>query len=270
MSDIETLPGGDRWKIGQTVFEFTYANKSTVDRFDLRKPPQLVERYIELCRTFRGAAVVELGIAAGGSTALLALLAEPRKLVSLELDPEPVPALAELIDVSDLTGRVHPYYGVDQADRGRLREILDLEFGEEPIDLVIDDASHFYAETRASFEVLFPRLRPGGLFVIEDWTADHVRYKWVIAAMADKGSPRAAELEQRLGEVMKQREQGLGPFPLHRLAAELMQVCMRDQIIDEVTVDSNWVTVRRGPAPLDPGDFRLRDHHDDDWQWILA
>ena len=26
-----------------------------------------------------------------------------------------------------------------------------------------------YAQTRASFEVLFPRLRPGGLYIIEDW-----------------------------------------------------------------------------------------------------
>ena len=39
----------------------------------------------------------------------------------------------------------------------------------EPLDLVIDDASHLYGPTMASFEVLFPRLRPGGLYVIEDW-----------------------------------------------------------------------------------------------------
>ncbi len=39
----------------------------------------------------------------------------------------------------------------------------------EPIDVVIDDASHLYEPTRASFETLFPLLRPGGLYLIEDW-----------------------------------------------------------------------------------------------------
>ena len=31
------------------------------------------------------------------------------------------------------------------------------------------DASHWLEETRTSFEILFPRLRPGGVYVIEDW-----------------------------------------------------------------------------------------------------
>jgi hypothetical protein len=36
--DVEVrMPGGDRWQIGDTVFEYTYEKQSTVDRFDLRK-----------------------------------------------------------------------------------------------------------------------------------------------------------------------------------------------------------------------------------------
>ena len=42
-----------------------------------------------------------------------------------------------------------------------------------PLDLVIDDASHMYQPTKASFEALFPCLRPGGLYVIEDWAWTH-------------------------------------------------------------------------------------------------
>ena len=38
-----------------------------------------------------------------------------------------------------------------------------------PLDLVIDDGSHLLEETRTSFETLFPRLRKGGLYVVEDW-----------------------------------------------------------------------------------------------------
>jgi hypothetical protein len=41
------------------------------------------------------------------------------------------------------------------------------------LDFVIDDASHTYEHTRRSFEILFPLLRPGGLYLIEDWAWAH-------------------------------------------------------------------------------------------------
>ena len=37
------------------------------------------------------------------------------------------------------------------------------------LDLVIDDASHELHATKASFETLFPLLRSGGWYIIEDW-----------------------------------------------------------------------------------------------------
>ena len=37
----------------------------------------------------------------------------------------------------------------------------------------MDDASHTYEETRASFEFLFPLLSPGGIYVVEDWSWAH-------------------------------------------------------------------------------------------------
>jgi hypothetical protein len=43
------------------------------------------------------------------------------------------------------------------------------EFGQDPLDLVIDDASHLYGPSLATFETLFPALREGGLYVLEDW-----------------------------------------------------------------------------------------------------
>jgi hypothetical protein len=33
---------------------------------------------------------------------------------------------------------------------------------------------HQYEETRRSFEILFPRLREGGLYIIEDWQSSHL------------------------------------------------------------------------------------------------
>ena len=48
----------------------------------------------------------------------------------------------------------------------------------DELDLVVDDASHTYEETRSSFEFLFPLLSPGGIYVIEDWSwAHHSAYQ---------------------------------------------------------------------------------------------
>ena len=58
-----------------------------------------------------------------------------------------------------------------------LRQIILRELADE-LDLVVDDASHTYEETKASFEFLFPLLRPGGIYVIEDWSwAHHPNYQ---------------------------------------------------------------------------------------------
>ncbi len=39
----------------------------------------------------------------------------------------------------------------------------------DPIDIVIDDCSHVAAPTRLAFDTLFPHVRPGGFYAIEDW-----------------------------------------------------------------------------------------------------
>ncbi len=64
------------------------------------------------------------------------------------------------------------YYRTSQDDEAKLEEILAQEF-DGPLDLVLDDASHDYQLTRASFEILFPRLRAHGWYAIEDWQWAH-------------------------------------------------------------------------------------------------
>src|SRR5262249_2589211 len=76
------------------------------------------------------------------------------------------------IEARQLQQRIATHWSVDQADAARLRAIVQREFN-GPLDLVIDDASHQYGPTKASFETLFPLLRPGGLYIIEDWAWAH-------------------------------------------------------------------------------------------------
>ena len=64
--------------------------------------------------------------------------------------------------------RIKAYYGVSQTDRTRVEAIIDAEFADTPIDVIIDDASHLYRPTKEAFEIAFPRLKPGGSYVIEE------------------------------------------------------------------------------------------------------
>ena len=42
-----------------------------------------------------------------------------------------------------------------------------------PFDIIIDDGSHQNQDITASFEYLFPRMKPGGVYVIEDTTCTY-------------------------------------------------------------------------------------------------
>ena len=44
-------------------------------------------------------------------------------------------------------------------------------------DLIIDDGSHLWAHQRITFETMFPLLRPGGMFVIEDLETSYWKAK---------------------------------------------------------------------------------------------
>ena len=160
-------------------------------RLVVRKTRELVERYVALCEATQPKRIVELGINRGGSTALLSELTRPERLVAVELATEAAPLLTDYIAEHGLGDVVRPHYGVDQADRPRLTEIVDHELGAAALDLVVDDASHRYEPSRTSFEVLFPRLRHGGIYVIEDWSSQH-RYADMMVESLAHDSPEAA------------------------------------------------------------------------------
>jgi predicted O-methyltransferase YrrM len=268
------------------------------DHFMVLKPMELLEKYAALLSTVVGANIVELGVYEGGSAALAACLAKPAKLVAIDLEAEPPAALVELIDRLDASSSVRLHLGVDQGDRETVQRILDDEFGDEPIDLVVDDASHLYGPTLASFEQVFPRVRPGGLFIVEDWrwhdnissgfraavldpaAADH---QHALDALGDVVAD-APGFEARLAELLRDAPPDVvaqfeaaaeaeaspasapppppaAPPSLTRLALELVMArAWSGDIVESVAVDSNWTVVTRGPADLDPATFRLHDH----------
>lgn len=56
----------------------------------------------------------------------------------------------------------------DQTDSGRLKEIC-LAHAAGGLDIIVDDASHIGQYSAASYAALFPYLKSGGLYIVEDW-----------------------------------------------------------------------------------------------------
>jgi predicted O-methyltransferase YrrM len=224
---------------------------SSNDHFMLAKPRHMVERYEELMSRLRPKRIVELGIFQGGSAALFALLARPDRLVALDIQSDPVPALDHFIDERDLRDRVRTYYGFDQSDGDGLRRLVADEFGDRPIDLVVDDASHRLGPTRASFNVLFPHVRPGGVYVIEDWSGLHV----IDAALQAQIAVDPTVREQLEDQVRAGRKVDT---PLSVLLFELiLAAAYAPQVIEEILVADGWAQAVRGREAVDPDTFEV-------------
>ena len=205
---------------------------STPERFCIRKARPEIERLERLLAERQPESVFELGIHKGGSTALIAQLAAPATMIAIDVGPESDGAgLAGFLAARRETGTTAIHWGVDQSDGERLAAIAAEALGEGGLDLVIDDASHLAEPTRASFDALFPLLRPGGLYLIEDWS-------WAHAPI----------------NLWPDRE------PLSGLVLELAMGCGHaPEALDSLEVDGSWAVATRGPAELDPASFSLRE-----------
>ncbi len=216
----------------------TYACRPRTDpfpsknmRFCLRKPREVVERYEELLRRLQPQRIFEVGLYQCGSTALIAQLVRPEKLIGIDLDERGVPEMRRFATEVGLERSIGLHWGVDQADGKRLRKIVRKEIGSAPLDLVIDDASHLLEQSRATFDALFPLLRPGGEYVLEDWA-------WAHAPMVHWPALQ----------------------PLTGLVAEATIACAHiPDVVAGVEIDRPWAVIRRGNAQLDPKTFSIKN-----------
>ena len=206
-----------------------------------------MERYVALIADLKPQRIFELGILQGGNTLFFAELARPRRIAAI--DRLPLESfkrkLQGYVGSAGLADVVRLYGEVDQADRLRLAGIVDEAFGGAALDLVVDDCSHLYEPTRASFNELFPRFRPDGAYVIEDWRWAHVGPEY---------------------------PQGLfpGEVPLTRLVFEVVLAlpCVPG-LIAEISVGPEAVVIRRGDARIDPSTFDVSTSPDSSGRALL-
>lgn len=138
------------------------AGKYDTDKAD---HPHYLQQYEEYFRPLldKDIRLLELGVYKGGSLLLWRDYFGRGLIVGLDL---------QSIKLDDPTGRIRVYEGMQQD-----RELLDRiarETAPEGFDVIIDDCSHIGELTRISFWHLFDNhLKPGGIYVIEDWSASY-------------------------------------------------------------------------------------------------
>jgi predicted O-methyltransferase YrrM len=231
-------------EIGDTHFLLTIdrgdwkANESDADRFILAKTKWMVESLASRAPD-RVDNIVDLGIFKGGSVALFHELFSPKHLVGIDREVDRVDALDQFIARHTLGDVVHLYYGTSQDDRARLTSIVHENFGDEPLDLVVDDCSHMYEQTKASLDILLPRLREGGLYLIEDWAWAH----WPAEHWQGATHQFAAERT-----------------PLSKLILELaMVVGSRPGLIREMNIQRGSVYLTRGKEVVSDPRFDISE-----------
>jgi hypothetical protein len=214
----------DDWELGDECFMF-YKVKGLVDDYERFFASQRFQ-----CRRF-----LEVGMWEGGSLVFWHEMLRPQKIVGIDLrEWAESEYFRRYIAENALQDRVKSYWRVNQADTHRVRAIVGSEF-DGPLDLVVDDASHMYGPTLASFQTLFRFIRPGGFYIIEDWAWEHwpVCFKSDLAASEDRG--------------------------LTDLVSELVQSAgTSNALIKSVTVYQGFTAIERGDSPV-PDDFTLAD-----------
>ena len=153
----------NQWELGDRCFAF-FKIKKLIDQYEyaFSRRPGLKPKHL-----------LEIGMFDGGSLVFWYEILHPEKIVGVDLAArEDSPYFRNHVRTRSLESKVRSYWGTDQADKRALLRIVEQEFGGE-LDMVMDDASHLYEPTLASFQILFPLLPPGGLYIIEDWAWEH-------------------------------------------------------------------------------------------------
>jgi SAM-dependent methyltransferase len=119
---------------------------------------EIYDRYFhELARP--DATMLELGVYQGQSTKVFASYFGDGKIIAVD-------NLDRGLDFS-----AFPNVFFERADQRSGAQLAAIQKKHAPagFDIIIDDAAHIGAWSRASYEALFPLLKPSGLYIVEDW-----------------------------------------------------------------------------------------------------
>ncbi len=215
-------PKMDAWDGDENHFIF-YKDKKLIDQYQIFFNTQPLD--------FAPKNIIEIGMWDGGSAVFWNEIFEPDLLVGIDLLDTGGGEYFKKYKSSSLK----TYWGTNQADAQKLRQIVKENFGPNQIDLIFDDASHLYKPSLISFNTLFPYMKKGGFYIIEDWAWFH----W-------KGHENVFPV---------------GSQPT-RLVFQLVEACANPGLIESVNVYSGFVAIKRSQQDFkgDIEHYELENH----------
>ncbi len=208
------------------------------NHFVLWKNKKLLDEYKNFFSVTKKSSngILELGMWDGGSTALWYELLMPKKIIGIDcLDKKDSDYFSKWKNerIQEDKSIIKTFWNTNQANVQQLQSILHNEFENDNIDIVFDDASHHYSSTIISFETIFSLLKPGAIYIIEDWAWYHWK-NWVHLF------PRGEDIS--------------------KLIYQMIQCAGSDSdIISSVIVYPGFAVIERGIKPLNE-DFKLKNH----------
>ena len=123
-----------------------------------------IKHYEAILSPFVGksACILELGVASGKSLMMWEEYLQNAHIYGVDICNKP-----KLLDN-------HPSIVFRNANAGSASELETVTAG-LTFDIIIDDASHLVADQLVAFAVLFPKLKPGGAYIIEDVDEDSLK-----------------------------------------------------------------------------------------------
>lgn len=88
-------------------------------------------------------------------------------------------------NIKNLSSRCH-FYVADQGNKEALERFI-FEVGED-FDVILDDGGHHVDQQITSFKTLFPHLKSGGVYIVEDLHTSYVKY---FGGLGSRENPKA-------------------------------------------------------------------------------
>ncbi len=131
------------------------------DPHSITKPLSYYKIYQDYFQPYTASPIrlLEVGVYNGESMKILSTFFPDSYIVGVDLE-------MKHIDFSRYPN-VH-YEQADQTNASVLTSVCN-RHAPTGFDIIIDDASHIGSYSQATFEALFPKLKSGGIYIVEDW-----------------------------------------------------------------------------------------------------
>ncbi len=158
------------------------------------------ERYLAGWRD-RAVTLLEVGVLRGASLAVWEAYFPNGKIVGADIDPNTLRFARDRVEV-------------EIVDQSNLEDLVRLGMKHGPFDVVVEDGSHFWEHQITSLRTLFPFVKDGGLYIVEDLHTNYgdlaEDYRGVASVSCMDYLKRLTDL--RVGDVMLDISQEEDPF----------------------------------------------------------